>query len=584
MMWPVRPGRTGRKAVRGLVALVTCLAVAACGADPSPTPASASPVAAVPSATPVISPTARPTASPVPPTPDPAAFVATDWGRVAAPAFSDRVGSTGMAAVAASGDQVVAVGRGPIGAVVWTYGEDRVWRRAPDSPSFDDSRMDDVVALASGGFAAVGAHRGLPAAWASPDGATWTPATVEVPKPDPNGEGGSAMQHVTRGPGGLAAIGTGRDSGTGPAVWTSVDGLRWTIAVDPMAGISAGSDIGVTDDIGATPDGQFMIVGSANGEGDGAAAAWRSSDARKWIPVTEITGTWLRGFVPWRGGIVAVGSSSTEDLGLNVPVVWVMDPSGKWSQIQHVPGSTGADRDVSLVAITATADHLVATGPSPTGVVGVWISTDARKWTLIDSPGLAGPEGEFEPTDVADTNQGLVVVGDFPNEDPSSTWSASVWTDPAPGQPAGSKPVAVVHPCSPSAATLIDIAEMTPNERLACFGRRDLTLRGYLGGLGDGGMTAFPPTLGWLADDTSCCRPLLPLAGRPQDVVFLPVAFDPSGPRQAKIPDLAAIAVTGHFDDPRATKCREEGVSVARSVKACRARFVITSVKRIVHP
>jgi hypothetical protein len=76
----------------------------------------------------------------------------------------------------------------------------------------------------------------------------------------------------------------------------------------------------------------------------------------------------------------------------------------------------------------------------------------------------------------------------------------------------------------------------------------------------------------------------MPLAGRPQDIVFLPVAFDPSGPRQAKIRDLAPIAVTGHFDDPRATRCREQGVSAARSIAACRAQFVITSVKRIDHP
>ena len=97
------------------------------------------------------------------------------------------------------------------------------------------------------------------------------------------------------------------------------------------------------------------------------------------------------------------------------------------------------------------------------------------------------------------------------------------------------------HPCPAAAVTLVDVAEMTPEERFACFGRHDLTLRGYLGGFLDGGMTAFPPTPGWLADDTSCCRPLLPLAGRPQDIVFLQVAFEPGGPRQSKIPDLAGV-------------------------------------------
>ena len=38
------------------------------------------------------------------------------------------------------------------------------------------------------------------------DGAIWTPASVDMPAPDPDAEGGSAMQHVTFGPRGLAAI------------------------------------------------------------------------------------------------------------------------------------------------------------------------------------------------------------------------------------------------------------------------------------------------------------------------------------------------------------------------------------------
>jgi hypothetical protein len=423
--------------------------------------------------------------------------------------------------------------------------------------------MDDVVAVGSG-FVAVGAHAGHPAAWTSPDGLTWLPSTVETPPVDANGEGGSVMQHVVAGPHGLAAIGTGRDSQIGPAVWVSPDGLEWTIAVDPLPG--------------------FMIVGSPNAEDGPPITAWRSTDARHWKPVADITGTWLRGFVTWRGGIVAVGSASNAETDLEIPAIWTMTTGGVWHRVQKVPGAGHNDRDVSLVAVTATPDHLIATGPSPSGGIGIWISTDGTSWTRTKSPGLEGPEGEFEPTDIAVAGDGVVVVGDFPNGDPSSTWAAAVWTDPAPEQPAGPKPVAVAHPCPPGAATLVDVAEMTSTERLACFGRHDLALRGYLGGFGDGGMTAFPATPGWLADDTSCCRPLLPLAGRPQDIVFLPVAFDPAAPRQSKFQDGAAIQVTGHFDDRRATSCREDGVRAARSILACRQRFVVTSVTRIDRP
>ena len=340
----------------------------------------------------------------------------------------------------------------------------------------------------------------------------------------------------------------------------------------------------MTDDIGVTPDGQFMIVGQSNVDGSSSGAAYRSSDGRTWTGVASVTGASLRGFVSWRGGIVAVGTALNPDIDTEIPVVWTMTPKGTWTKVKKLPGSGKNDRDVSIVAITATADHLIATGPSPSGGIGIWVSSDGASWTLEKSPGLEGPSGEFEPSDIAVVGDGLVVVGDFPNGDPSHTWSASVWTDPAPEQPAGPVQATVAHPCPVAAAALVDVAEMTPGQRLACFGRHNLTLRGYLGQFGDSGTTAFPATPSWLADDTSCCRPFMPLRGMSQDIVGLPVAFDPAGPRQSRIKDEAAIQVTGHFDDARAKTCREQGVKAAVSIKACREQFVVTSVTHIDRP
>ena len=237
-----------------------------------------------------------------------------------------------------------------------------------------------------------------------------------------------------------------------------------------------------------------------------------------------------------------------------------MAPDGGWSRIKGVPGAAGTNRDVSLVAITATDDRLIAVGPSPKGVVGVWISTDARTWTLADSPGLAGPEGEFEPADVAATSQGLVVVGDFPNHDSSFTWSASVWTDPAPGQPAGPTPVTAAHPCPAAAVTLVDVAEMTPEERLAMLRETRPHAARVPGRFRRRRHDGLSPDAR-MACGRHVLLPAAAAAGRQTAGHRLPPGRVRSCPvpasRRSRI--WPAIAVTGHFDDPRATTLPRRG-------------------------
>ena len=436
--------------------------------------------------------------------------------------------------------------------------------------------MDDVTATASG-FVAVG-RRGLqPAAWTSTDGSAWMPAKVEALDLDPDADGGSVMHRVAAGPNGLIAVGNGRGGVGDAALWESADGADWTLVADPL------SDIVAVTDIGVMPDGRFVLAGASSVDDGWRAGIWGSSDDRTWTAMPGFPGGSIAAFVPWRGGLVAVGTESTEDRVVDIPAIWMMTSDGVWDRIADVPGNTIDDRDVSISAITVTADRLVATGPSPTGVVGIWTSTDGRSWMLADEPGLNGPEGRFEPRAIVAAADRLVVVGEFPNEDPSFTWSAAVWTNPAPGRPAGPTPAVVAHPCPTSVATLVDVAELTPPERLECFAGRDITLRGYLGGW-DGGVTAFPATPGWLADTASCCRPLLPLPGRIQDVVFLAVAFEPAIANQSSLPDETVVEVTGHFDDKRAQTCRQRDVAAATIIEACRQQFVVTSLARIGRP
>ena len=96
MMRPGRPDKTGRKAVRSFVALLSCVALSGCGGDPIPSvPAAPATIVAVTPAPPsesTMAPTPSfslaPAATPVK---KPRPFVPTDWGRVAVPAFTEAM-------------------------------------------------------------------------------------------------------------------------------------------------------------------------------------------------------------------------------------------------------------------------------------------------------------------------------------------------------------------------------------------------------------------------------------------------------------------------------------------------------------
>jgi len=141
----------------------------------------------------------------------------------------DAEHADGLGAVdslAANSAGFVATGLGTSGVAPWVGSADGVeWRRVGSLTATLDAGMVDVIASGSG-FVGVGGQRGTAAAWVSPDGVTWTPATVD------GGAGVSLVSVAALGEH-LVAFGQGADPRGDPLLFASFDGGRtWAPAAD----------------------------------------------------------------------------------------------------------------------------------------------------------------------------------------------------------------------------------------------------------------------------------------------------------------------------------------------------------------
>jgi hypothetical protein len=219
-------------------------------------------------------------------------------------------------------------------ATSWRSSDGLGWEEAPlVGAGFDRARVRDVAATLAG-WVMVGSTeaRDVPsggvmtpngsvgAAWTSPDGVAWQPATVE-------GTGDQVELHrVHVGSDGLIAVGTLAGS-MHADFWTSSDGSDWT----PMP---EGAD-GVTRPMPETSDGRWIIGTLRLSEDDGAPRGgigwWLSTDGTAWSPLTSegqvaSSPRWDEGVAPdiidiVGGTLVVLGQSGSEELVWLAPLV-----------------------------------------------------------------------------------------------------------------------------------------------------------------------------------------------------------------------------------------------------------------------
>lgn len=223
---------------------------------------------------------------------------------------------------------------------------------------------------------------------------------------------------------------------------------------------------------------------------------------------------------------------------------------------------------------------------------------------LVLAIALAGCSGTSASLGTAPGTAPASVSPETSTSPPKPTPSASAPATPSPTEtpaaPASPSPSTAAGGCPALPVDLASVRDTARAKRaIACFGSEPLTFRAYVPTITDlGGVSGSKMTPAWIADNwTGAILQPRPLADQDQDA-WLIVRVPPSLGRCA-ITEVTAtdcpfgshlegyVTVTGHFDDPVATKCKsvafspelDPGPSKSKMVARCRTQFVLSAIK-----
>jgi len=288
---------------------------------------------------------------------------------MSAPAFSQ---------VAASGDTVVAVGSQDPATPSFSVSTNggRTWTAAfmGSQAGPVTGHQATVVAGGPGGWVGLGPH----AIWTSPDGVNWTLVSATgLAGP------GETITGLTKDSWGYLATGTAQ-SGTG-MVWTSPNGTTWHTHTAAQFGLvsvpgeqvfamtAAGTDWNVT-----------LVVGSANKGGKTCAYVWRSLNlGAEWrtvvVPQTNGASWQFAGLAGDAGHFIAVRPGTTAS-GLAEAVVYTSDDAVNWHFATTINGAGFTPRQVT--AGSGGTGRFVVTGKDGHGNPVAYTSADdGVTWT-----------------------------------------------------------------------------------------------------------------------------------------------------------------------------------------------------------
>ena len=225
-------------------------------------------------------------------------------------------------------------------------------------------------------------------------GATWYLAPMQQP-----GGSASAAGHlaslIAGGPRGWLAAGP-------QAIWTSKNGLSWTLAVTHGIGPQLSGD-GI-DVVTATADG-FLAAGGAENQ----AVIWISHDGTTWQRLTATKlGLKAAGLTPTN--IQYATSRGNDTLISDGSSVWLSTDGGtSWKLVPVPVGHAASD---GIQGLSFDGSGLIAVRPGtgangqPDGVA--YFSPNGQAWRFA---GLIDPAGGWKPRLVKGSDFGFVVVG-----------------------------------------------------------------------------------------------------------------------------------------------------------------------------
>jgi len=273
------------------------------------------------------------------------------------------------------------------------------------------------------------------AVWTSVDGMMWSrvPHDPAVFSPIQL----QIMTDVTVGGPGLVAVGhmvRGNGfafEGLGALVWTSVDGMTWSLVPHDEAIFDGPGNQYLT---GVAAGGPGLVAVGVDGGGYGRsvdAAVWTSIDGFTWSRVphdeTIFGGAEIHSVTVGGPGLVAVGSSGVGGNNLDISkateadknfatdsVVWTSTDGITWSRVPHDSVVFGGRGDQSMSKVIAAGPGLVAVGVDSDGNddsvdAAVWTSVDGFTWSRV--PHDETIFGGAEIHSVTAGGPGLVAVG-----------------------------------------------------------------------------------------------------------------------------------------------------------------------------
>jgi hypothetical protein len=221
-------------------------------------------------------------------------------------------------------------------------------------------------------------------------GSTWRLAAVQAA-----GGGQPSLGHaatlIARGPAGWLAVGPN-------AIWTSGDGLSWTLAA--AHGITPGRSGDQVQVLTATATG-FVAGGARHGH----AMVWVSGDGMSWRAATlpVATGETVRDIssAASRGRDTLISGTVASD-GATYPGVWLSTDGGSaWTRVTVPAGHGAAGR---IVGLSSDAAGLLAVRAG--GVA--FFSQNGSDWHYA---GTIDPAGGWSPTAVNGGSDGFAVTG-----------------------------------------------------------------------------------------------------------------------------------------------------------------------------
>jgi hypothetical protein len=282
----------------------------------------------------------------------------------------------GMNSVVAGGPGLVAVGLdGEYGegrdAAIWSSIDGRTWSRVPHEDGVFGGAWIDAVTVGGPGLVAVGGTtRGVDGVdavvWTSVDGIAWS----RIPHDESifGGVEDQYMSDVTAGGPGLVAVGT--DGGTGvwdhntgihAAVWTSVDGIKWSRVPNHDALLGTGGNPAPM--LSVTTGGPGLVA--VGGEIGARMPVWTSLDGFTWtrVPDDETFRGVMFEVIDGESGLKAIGCECNASGGWESswnPVVWTSLDGFTWTRVPDDDAILDGAEQLSSLIIHGP--HLIALG------------------------------------------------------------------------------------------------------------------------------------------------------------------------------------------------------------------------------